>query len=90
MTDDHRDAVAPNYRDRARACRLVLAMLSEDFDLVKRIVGEPQTAGDVTHLILALADEVVYQLNRRTDINPLHFVEDRIQHFLGEAEKHGQ
>jgi hypothetical protein len=87
---DNRDAIAPNLRDRARALRLVHAILSEDLDLVKHIIGEPQTTGDVVHLVLALADEAAMLLKKRTDVNPFHFVENRIWHFLGEAEKHGQ
>jgi hypothetical protein len=88
--DDRRDSVAPNNRDRARALRPVLAMLSDDFDLVRHIIAEPQTAGDVTHLILALTDEFAMSLKRSTDSDPSRFMEDRIRHFLGEAEKHGQ
>lgn len=57
MTDDARDAVAPNFRDRARACRLILAVLSEDMDMVRHIIGEPQNTADVVHLIVTLADE---------------------------------
>jgi hypothetical protein len=88
--DDHRDAVAPNNRDRARACRLISAMLSDDFDLVRHIIGEPQDAGDITRLILALSDEAVMALKHRTGINPQHVIDDRVQHFLGEAEQNGQ
>jgi hypothetical protein len=84
------NSVAPNFRDRARALRLVHAMLSDDLDLVKHIIGEPQTTGDVVHLVLALADEVVMLLRRRTDINPFHLVEDRIRAFLDHAEHYGQ
>jgi hypothetical protein len=90
MTDDARDVFEPNFRDRARAVRLVHAVLSEDVDMMKLIVSEPKDAADITYLILSLADEVVVLLRRRTDINPFHLVEDRIRAFLDHAEHYGQ
>jgi hypothetical protein len=56
LPDDRGPAFAPNYRDRAAAMRLILAMITDDLDSVFRVAHEAHTAADVDRFLLALAD----------------------------------